>query len=242
MKLWIGILLVLALAGCTAGDREESLNEIVPEATNPQVPQVNEISPTDEPTPASEIMEETDMKNVTGVTMSAEASVQEDFLTISYQVHNILEQPIYLVNRVFRWSDAGFSVDPAIVYTQLSDGELWLTKAKLDVPENFDVEDPDVPFLTKVEAGEIFEESFSLPIPLEPFHAYPQVRRAEEAASFDQLKLVIGWLPGEAVTTRTTTRPDGLTLTSADHMEVSDAQMLLFANLGVTVPAHIEKP
>jgi hypothetical protein len=203
---------------------------------------MTEMAPTDEATPASENMEETDMNNVTGVTISAEAGVQEEMLSINYRVHNILDQPIYLVNRVFKWSSDGFSVDPTIVYTQLSDGELWLTKAKLDIPENFDVEDPDVPFLTKVEAGETFEESFSLPLPLEPYHAYNQVRRVEEVADFDQLKLVIGWLPGEAVTTRTTTRPDGLTLTSADHMEVSDAQMLLVADLPVTIPAHIQKP
>ena len=232
----------MVLVGCTTGDGEESLNEIVPEATNTQIHPIEGATPTDEATGVAEIMEEIDMNNVTGVTMSAEAGVQDEMLSISYQVHNILEQPIYLVNRVFKWSDAGFSVDPAIVYTQLSDGELWLTKANLDVPENFDVEDPDVPFLTKVEAGETFEESFSLPLPLEPYHAYNQVRRAEEPVSFEQLKLVIGWLPGEAVNARTTTRPDGLTLTSAGHMEVSDAQMLLVADLGVTVPATIQKP
>ena len=234
--------MVLGLVGCTTGEVEESLSEIVPEATHTQVPQMTEMTPTDEAMPASEIMEERDMNNVTGVTISAEAGVQDELLSISYRVHNILDQPIYLVNRVFKWSSDGFSVDPTIVYTQLSDGELWLTKAKLDIPENFDVEDPDVPFLTKVEAGETFEESFSLPLPLEPYHAYNQVRRVEEVADFDQLKLVIGWLPGEAVTTRTTTRPDGLTLTSADHMEVSDAQMLLVADLPVTIPAHIQKP
>jgi len=228
MKQWIGILLGMILIGCAA---EKNTQELVAE----------EITPQDETMAASDGMEEIDMNNKTGVTIDAQADVQDDLLTISYQVHNSLEQSIYLVNRVFKWDKAGFSVDPSIVYTQIVDGELWLTKANLDVPENLDVEYPDVPYLTKVEAGNTFEESFSLPLPLEPYHAYREVQRTDEAALFEQVKLVVGWLLGEEVTTRTTTQPEGLTLTSAHHADVKAAQQLLLADLQVSISAYIQE-
>jgi hypothetical protein len=233
MKAWTVLFVLLLLVGCTVDDIAESR----PDENNTPVPSVEAMTPQSD---ATEI--ETDMNTTMSVKIDSQADVQDEMLSISYRVHNGLTQPIYLVNRVFKWSKTGFSVDPSIVYTQLSDGELWLTKANLEVPEDFDVEAPDVPFLTKVEAGESFVESFSLPLPLEPYHAYGEVPRVDEASTFNQLKLVIGWLPGEEVTTRTSTRPDGLTLTSAGYLEVEVVQRLLFSDLQVSIPAYIQTP
>lgn len=240
MKILYGLLLFSGLLACSCSELENGeLGNI--QDSNDIVPTIDEVNSQDEKElPFDETEEE--MDDQTGVRLEAQADKFEDRLAIRYRVYNDSGQSIYLVNKVFRWDKTGFSVDPSITYTQIIDGELWLTKANLPVPENFDVEYPDVPYLTKVDPGTTFEEQFTLDLPLEPYHAYREVERSAAPASFDQVKLVIGWIPEDKVTARTTTRPDGLTLTAGQHSEIAQNQQIIITDLGVSVLAFIQMP
>ena len=183
---------------------------------------------------------EESMQQQITVTLDTTVEVRDNQLLIHYKIENQLSEPIYLVNRVSRWTRTGFSIDPSLVYTEIVNNTLRLTKAYIDVPENIDVEAPEVPFLTEVAGGSQFEECISQALPLEPYHPYNQVKRSEAVRMFESVQLAIGWLPSENISVRTVTKPEGLTLLSANYLEVAREQQLLVSNLNVKVSTHIQ--
>jgi hypothetical protein len=183
---------------------------------------------------------QTDATNLAGVALSASAGVQEQSLTVEYRVQNGRRETIYLVNRVFQWTRSGLSLDAGLVYTEVKQGQLWLNKACLAVPEHIKVESPDVPYLSKVIAGETFVEKVSIPLPLRPYHPYDQVKESGEVNTFDGLHFAVGWFPEGKVTVRSVTHPDGLSLLSADYGPLMREQAILVVSLPVSVPTWIE--
>lgn len=168
------------------------------------------------------------------VTLNAQASITDDALQVHYVVET--SESVYLVNRVTQWTPDGLSVAPDVIYTDVQNGTLRLTKACLPVPDNLDVEAPDVPWLTAI--ADLFEESFSLPIPIQPHHPYWLDAYSEAIVDYDDVVLVIGWLPKE-IDVRTGTRPDGLEVISARYLDVMRAQQLLVTALNVKVSTHV---
>jgi hypothetical protein len=146
----------------------------------------------------------------TKVKLDTKVEIQDEQLLIHYRVENQLSQPIYLTNRVYQWTRNGFSINSSLVYTEIINNRLRLTKAYIKVPEEIDVEAPDVPFLTEVAAGNQFEETISQSLPLEPYHPYNQVKRSQTVRMFDSVQLAVGWLPSENISVRSVTKPEGL--------------------------------
>ncbi len=174
------------------------------------------------------------------LTLQAQAVRQKTSLTLHYRVSNESEQAVYLVNRVFRWTQAGLSIDANVIYTELFDGSLQLTKACIPVPERMKIEAPSVPYLTALAAGEQMAEDVHLALPLQPYHAYDQVRSSSTIHVFDSFTFAVGWLPAEKVTVRGQQRPDGTTLLSTDYGPVIQHQEILQVTLPVAVPAYVE--
>lgn len=174
------------------------------------------------------------------VDLQTEVSITDDALSIHYQVKNGHSETIYLVNRPFLWKAEGLSVEPDIIYTYVEDKTLKLSKAYLKPPKNALLESVDVPYLTEVEAGQSFEEAFSLPLPLEPLYPFGHSIRSDSPSTFEKAQLVIGWLPGDKVTVKHFEHPSGLKLISTDYKEAEREQQLLTAALDVSIPAFIK--
>jgi hypothetical protein len=182
------------------------------------------------------------MQNSSPTLSVTKAKVQDSALQLSYRVVNPSDHPIYLVARLFRRSAAGFATDPNLVYTEVKNGALQLTKAMIPVPDHIDVEVPEVPYVVKVEAGKAFDETLQVPVPVEPLHPYAGVKRVAEAHSFAKVELVIGWLADDGVKVDHVTRAGQPAELQIHHQTVATKQHLLTAAVGVAVPARIAAP
>ncbi len=174
------------------------------------------------------------------LTLQTQVVKQENVLTLHYTILNESEQALYLVNRVFRWTQAGLVVNANVIYTELLQGSLQLTKACIPVPERMKVEAPSVPYLTPLAAGEQMAEEVQLSLPLKPYHPYDQVASSPAIHVFDSFTFAIGWLPAEKVSVQSQVRPDGLTLLSTDYGVVIQRQQILRVTLPVSIPSYIE--
>lgn len=109
-------------------------------------------------------------------------------LTVTYTVLNGSPEPIYIVNRLFRRGRDGFTVDPDVVYSHRNDkGLVHFKKCLVEVPDDLDVEAPEVPYLTQVGAKSEFSETINvrLPaVPRDPYRPQPTLDRVQEAEGF----------------------------------------------------------
>lgn len=175
------------------------------------------------------------------VTLRVATAVQDNVLVIEYEIQNGRSDAIYLVNRLFQWTRTGLSVDANLVYTEVTQGRLRLSKACLSVPEHIKVESPDVPYLTRLEAGEMFAEKLIFSLPLRPFHPYDQAKESEQVNVFDPIRFAVGWFAEGNLSVRQGSHPDGRPFLSADYGPVLREQVVLEVLLPVSVPAHIER-
>ena len=173
------------------------------------------------------------------ITLRVQAGIGENLLLLHYAVLNGFRQTVYLVNRVFQWTQKGLSVDASLMYTELIDGALQLTKACIPVPPHIRVESPDVPYLTSVPSGERATEEYQLPLPLTPFHPYSQVPQSQTPHIFKPIVFALGWFPAGTVSIRSQERPEGKTMLSANYGEVIQAQEVLRVTLPLSIPAYI---
>lgn len=173
------------------------------------------------------------------VILRAATAVQDNILVIEYEIENGRSDAIYLANRLFQWTHAGLSVDANLVYTEVKEGQLRLTKACLPVPEHIKVESPDVPYLNRVEAGETFTETLSLLLPLQPFHPYNQAKATDQVNTYTPVLFAVGWFSEGTVAVRQGNHSDGRPFLSADYGLVLREQTILEITLPISVPTHI---
>jgi hypothetical protein len=97
-----------------------------------------------------------------------------DALGVEYKIKNTRDKPIYIFNVIWAFGPKGQYVPaPMPVYACLRQGNvLHLAKMILPLPKSGAVELRIVPFATKVEAGQVFEEKFELPLPLNEYNPY----------------------------------------------------------------------
>lgn len=131
-----------------------------------------------------------------GITLDLqEAGESGDVLQLTYRVENTTPHRAWLVNRLFRRRPAGFEVDPDVVYVGVDSGPvLHLRKQLVEVPEHIDVEAPEVPYVTPVAAGESFEETVRVPLPVAPHAPYEPQDRADQAYVVEQLVFSLGYV------------------------------------------------
>ncbi len=183
----------------------------------------------------------TNIQSQNRVILTASAWINDNRLTIEYQVLNNQTDAIYLVNRVFQWTSQGLQVGANLVFTEIVGGQLRLVKACLAVPERVKVESPDVPYLTYVSAGETFSETIALELPLQPFHPYDQIKIGNEVRVFDSVQLAVGWFSEGKVAVRSSQLPDGVSLLSADYGPVMREQEVLIITLPVSIVTYIKE-
>jgi hypothetical protein len=101
------------------------------------------------------------------------AEVRDGTLYLDYAVQNRSPHRALLANRLYHRVPAGFRVDRNVAYTELAPGPVLIVRKQfVDVPDDMDVEAPELPFLTSVPPGERFEETIELALPVPPRHPY----------------------------------------------------------------------
>ena len=111
-------------------------------------------------------------------------------LLLGYEFRNRSNRTAFLFNVVHRTGPSGGpEADPNLVYVQPAGQAVVLGKRIFPVPQELDVEKPEVPYVTRVEPGGVFVEKLSLMLPLRVFSPYPQVQTAvpAEAAAYFEL-------------------------------------------------------
>jgi hypothetical protein len=170
--------------------------------------------------------------------VDTQVSVQDGQLRVSYAVTNGTQQKIYLVNRLFHRQPSGFVVDTNLFYTEVAaGGVLRLVKARVKVPDDMDVEVPEVPYLTELSPGQRFAETATLPLPLEALYPY-RPRRSDTAVQYAHVQLEIGWVADIEISTVPVAGRQEL---RAHHHAVEQQQRLLTSKvLDVGVAAKIK--
>ena len=86
---------------------------------------------------------------------------------LSYRVSNHSQQDIYLLTPLTDNRGGHILAMPPRVYVQMVDAKLvQLSKQVWPIPDMLDVYMPEMPFLTKLPAGQSFTEDLQLPLPL----------------------------------------------------------------------------
>jgi len=110
-------------------------------------------------------------------------------LLLGYEFRNRSDKTAFLFNVVHRTgASGGPEADSNLVYVQPAAGALILAKRIIPVPPDVDVEKPEVPYVTRVEPGEVFREKISLMLPLRLFTPYKRrtpMTLTEAAAYFE---------------------------------------------------------
>jgi hypothetical protein len=162
------------------------------------------------------------------IDLSALVQEQTDTaLSLRYRVRNRSESDAYLVNRLFRLGAQGPEVDPGLVYiTREDDGGVTLRKQMLPVPDHVKVETPELPYVTRLAAGGIFEETLRVGLPLVPYSPYESAQGPVGLGDIAMLRLTLGYVIADtALDVREVKRPDGTYLRIA-YEELSERQCL----------------
>jgi hypothetical protein len=99
---------------------------------------------------------------------------------LGYEFRNLSAQTAYLFNVLARTgAGGGLEADGNLVYVEAGGGRVLLSKKIIAVPRGMRVEKPEVPYVTRVAAGESFREKLELRLPLEPWSPYVETRAGE---------------------------------------------------------------
>ena len=95
----------------------------------------------------------------------------------------------------FRTSSAGhYHLEPARAYVEFRDGVLVLSRALMPVPDDLDVESPEVPCVRRLSPGETLTGELRVPLP--PTEDVPYRKGGPvDLATVRSVRLRIGYLP-----------------------------------------------
>jgi len=120
------------------------------------------------------------------------AAVQQtpEALILGYEFNNRSPKVAFLFNALYRTgSGGGLETSPDYVYAEASGETLLLSKKIHPVPDDIDVERPEVPWCTRVEPGATFREKITIPVPVKLWTPYstPPRPHAPSAVAFFEL-------------------------------------------------------
>jgi hypothetical protein len=136
------------------------------------------------------------------VRLEATATAGQDRLRINYEIRNNRQEAVYVFNKLTKQDEQGnLQVDPNRIYV-LFDGKVAiLSKQVIPVPEDKDVEAPEIPCVTRIEPGKSIRETVVVELPLAPWTPY-QPAPTKIAPTMDaEVALQIGFFiekPGTA--------------------------------------------
>ena len=154
-----------------------------------------------------------------------EVDISPDRLILTYRIANNSPYRVYLVNQLFhRQGSAGFHVDENLVYAEVSQEQtLLLRKQLIEVPEELDVEAPEVPYVTPVEVDSAFQETLHLEFPIRLYGPYRRQSDSQSLFMTSQFTFSVGYiLEDETVRVSKVNLPTG-----TKHLRIDYTDLLL---------------
>lgn len=102
-----------------------------------------------------------------------EFALEDRHLVLRYRLANRGPRDLYLLNRLYRTIPA-WELGPDVIYVHLDSENrtIWLNKKTADIPGDVLVNAPVAPFVTPVRAGEAFDETVRVPLPVQDYRQY----------------------------------------------------------------------
>lgn len=126
-------------------------------------------------------------------------TVRGGTLELTYEVRNESPHRMFLINRLLRRTPDGLRIDPDLVYARVRPGPLLeLSKQLIAIPEELDVEVPEVPCLTPVEAGGEFAETVRVPVPVNAHDPYLPQPSGDTIATVERAAWTLGYVIEQA--------------------------------------------
>lgn len=122
-------------------------------------------------------------------------------LLLGYEFRNRSAHPAYLFNALQRTAPGGgLETTPDIIYSAASGEIVLLSKRIIPVPDDIDVERPEIPWCTRVEPGATFVERVAIPQPLVLHSPYntPRHPHGDSAAAWFELGFFLATAPLDA--------------------------------------------
>ena len=172
-------------------------------------------------------------------------------LRLSYVLRNTTSQNVYLINKLYSDLEAGpdgvvFVTDPNLVYVDVREGGVVLSKRIVPVPEDMDVELPEVPCASVVTPGGQFQETIEVALPVRPRTPYLGKPKNgwRDQPSPHRVWFELGYCLGPAgaeknVPAVKTTHGDALDLSS---MPESEQRLFRMGPLSWEIPVVLPKP
>ncbi|RKH41711.1 hypothetical protein D7V93_38475 [Corallococcus llansteffanensis] len=132
------------------------------------------------------------------VELKVESVAREaDTLAVTYAVHNRTSRAVWLLDGLWDFGFGGQpTLDPHRAYVDLSGGQVVLSRMLIPVPEDLLVEAPEVPSVSRVEAGATATRRAVVPLPLRTSLPYPTgPAETRELSAVREVRLRVGYLP-----------------------------------------------
>ncbi|MFP2927538.1 hypothetical protein ACLESO_20545 [Pyxidicoccus sp. 3LG] len=108
----------------------------------------------------------TDAWHTSGLLRVTDVSRTQDALVVRYSLHGEGKSPVWVLDQLFRTSPAGhYHLEPERAYVEARDGVLVLSRALVKVPDDLDVESPEVPCARRLAPGETLTGEIRVPLP-----------------------------------------------------------------------------
>lgn len=138
--------------------------------------------------------------------LTVDYHVAEAVLTMVYRVENTSRETAWLLNRLWRGTPA-VQISPQLIYVtfERATRTVRLAKELASLPTDRTVTTPVAPFVTGVRAGETFQETVRLSLPLVEYQEYDGARTQVRPARYGAVVFCLGFYwsaPGVTETQR----------------------------------------
>jgi len=121
-----------------------------------------------------------------------------DALEVRYSLSHEGGPPVWVLDQLFRTNPVGdFHLEPARAYVEVEGTTLVISRALRPVPDDVDVEAPEVPCARELAAGERLSGEVRVPLPLHEDLPYRKTRPLA-LAPLRSVRLRIGYLVGSS--------------------------------------------
>ncbi len=156
-------------------------------------------------------------------------------LVLHYEVRNNLPEDIYLLNRLYHTDVKGNrTIDPNLVYITFENKTVYLSKKMIEVPEEIDVECPEIPYLTLLKRGEIYGEMLNIPVPLKKYTPYIMQAKKEKFKMCSEIVFSIGYFISQEDTEIVQFEEEGNKVLEIDYENVVGIQKIIERRVGET--------
>lgn len=137
----------------------------------------------------------TEVQDSSGLLRVTEVRRTPDALVVRYTLHGVGKAPIWVLDQLFSTEPSGrYHLEPARAYVEARDGVLVLSRALMPVPDDVDVESPEVPCARKLSPGETLTGELRVSLP--PREDVPYRKGGPlDLATLRSVKLRIGYVP-----------------------------------------------